>query len=334
MLRILLTFLAVLFLAPSSYPQTEEDIDRAVREVDRPFRQEAQDEISVIRREAEELYIRTVFQAGEGIGPLKSAVASDIEKELTELGNIIIADENYQYTIWVVVERRKGSAGMSYVTLSAKVTEPSQEKTALYTDSVTGALYELRKISKDLIVNIDKGFLEGKYKKAPAKIPVFTDMDKKDIRSFTSEISVFTGMDKKDIRSFARELRAAGHLDKDLTEAEIAIIHRYPEEAPKIAQITKYAKDKSKEARRRDPRVPEDAYRHVLWSYLLTKEFGPELAKEITDAHELGVTGNTPRERRRDINNNEVGRRYALEGYTEDNILERVMRDPKVIRTP
>jgi hypothetical protein len=316
MLKILLTFLVALFLAHNSYPQTEEDIDRAIREVDRPFRKEAQDEISAERRRKEELYIRTIFQAGEGVGPLKDTAANDIRKELAELGKIIITDQDYQYTIWVVVERRKGSAGLSSITLSAKVTEPDSEK-VLYSDSATGALYELRNISKNLVVSIDKGFLEGKYKKA-----------------VSAEVSVFSGMDKKDIRSFARELRAAGHVDKDLTEAEIAIVHRYPEEAPKIAQITKYAKDKSEEARRKDPRVPEDAYRHVLWSYLLTKEFGAEFAKEITDAHEFGATGNTPRERRMDLMNNEAGRRYALEGYPEDSILERVMRDPKVIRTP
>jgi len=78
--------------------------------------------------------------------------------------------------------------------------------------------------------------------------------------------------------------------------------------------------------------VPEDAYRHVLWSYLLTNEYGVDFAKEITDAHEIGLTDNTEADHEMDYNNNEVGRKYAGESLTESVLLTMVMTDPAVIR--
>ena len=87
-------------------------------------------------------------------------------------------------------------------------------------------------------------------------------------------------------------------------------------------------------ARERDGSVPEDAYRHVLWSYLLTQEFDAEFAEKVTDAHEIGSTTNTEAEHRMDYNNNAVGRRYAAEGVAEPEVLSRVRRDPAVIRQP
>jgi hypothetical protein len=80
--------------------------------------------------------------------------------------------------------------------------------------------------------------------------------------------------------------------------------------------------------------VPEDAYRHVLWSYLLTKEFGGAFAVEVTNAHETGKTGNTREERLMDINNNEIGREYARRGEEEQELLKLTLTDPRVIRKP
>ena len=77
--------------------------------------------------------------------------------------------------------------------------------------------------------------------------------------------------------------------------------------------------------------VPVDAYRHVLWSYSLTKEFGPKFAEQVTDAHEKYDFENTEAEHRMDYNNNAVGRQYALKNVDLVSILERIVKDPDVI---
>ncbi len=80
--------------------------------------------------------------------------------------------------------------------------------------------------------------------------------------------------------------------------------------------------------------MPEDAYRHVLWSFLLTRTYGPEFARRVTDAHEIGDTGNTEADHRMDYNNNDIGRRYAAEGVQEAELLGRVRTDGRVVRSP
>lgn len=55
-----------------------------------------------------------------------------------------------------------------------------------------------------------------------------------------------------------------------------------------------------------------DAYRHTLWSHLMTQGIGPELAKKFGDAHEMAgssTSGPGPNsERLMDLHNNQVGR--------------------------
>jgi len=114
---------------------------------------------------------------------------------------------------------------------------------------------------------------------------------------------------------------------------EVQIICTFPTRAAKIIEITEYAKIVSKQAHQNDASVPEDAYRHVLWSYLLTKAFSPEFAQRITDAHET-LPGNTREERKMDFHNNEVGRQFAQSGISEKGILYRVKTDQRVIRHP
>lgn len=136
------------------------------------------------------------------------------------------------------------------------------------------------------------------------------------------------------LRSLSRDLKQKGVIDKELTEREINFAARFSKEAPEIARITQEARMKSKLAHSRDPKVPEDAYRHVLWAYLLTKRFGPEFARKVTITHEVGPTGNTQAEKRMDINNNSVGIRYANLGLSEEDVLRRVLADPAVIKEP
>ena len=128
--------------------------------------------------------------------------------------------------------------------------------------------------------------------------------------------------------------RLSFYFGERLSEAEIEIVAVNPMIANKLLGIKDYARQTSQKALLANPTVPEDAYRHVLWSYLLTKEFNPDFAKIVTDAHEEGLTGNTPQDRDMDYNNNAVGRKYAGLGISESEIFLMVMRDPKVIRSP
>jgi hypothetical protein len=137
----------------------------------------------------------------------------------------------------------------------------------------------------------------------------------------------FLVMSPDDLRKIAAMLK------EDLTEEEIRLVSLHPLLAPAIFKITNYARTCSEVAYAKDAKVPEDAYRHVLWSFLLTKEFGPEFAERVTNAHEIGaVTFNTDADHQMDYNNNKVGRDYAKAGYAEGLILQKVRTDSQVIR--
>lgn len=137
-------------------------------------------------------------------------------------------------------------------------------------------------------------------------------------------------VDGGDIGNLARALG----LNQALTGEEVRLLARHPVDAPRLLVLRDHASRTAQSAWKKDRSVPRDAYRHVLWSYLLTKAFGPRFAREVTDAHEVGRTGNTPAERRMDHHNNRVGERWAAEGVAEGSILDRVRRDPGVVRTP
>ncbi len=133
-----------------------------------------------------------------------------------------------------------------------------------------------------------------------------------------------------DVMAMSREF----DLEKPLTDAEVRLLSRHPMRAPRLLEIRTYARRESNTARGKDGKVPEDAYRHVLWSYLLAREYGEEFARQVTDAHEEGRTGNTAAERSMDLHNNSVGRNYAGTGVPEDRILALVMADPDIVRSP
>jgi hypothetical protein len=123
-------------------------------------------------------------------------------------------------------------------------------------------------------------------------------------------------------------------LERSLTESEIRLIALNPLKAQRLFRIRTYARRESQRAHRRNRDVPEDAYRHVLWSYLLTKAFGAEFAGQVTDAHETGRTGNTREERLMDLHNNEIGSRYAAAGREEKELLSLVTNDPDIVSRP
>ena len=128
-------------------------------------------------------------------------------------------------------------------------------------------------------------------------------------------------------------LKAAKDFDLDLAEKEAEIIANYPSKVPVMIKITRDAKKLSNNEKSKNRSFPEDAYRHIYWSYHLTEEFGPDLAKEITDAHET-VPGNTENERKMDYHNNKIGRKYADETISLDELRIRVLNSNEVIRHP
>ncbi len=127
--------------------------------------------------------------------------------------------------------------------------------------------------------------------------------------------------------------RASKEFELELTEKEAEIIAHYPSKVPVMLRITREAKHKSYDLKRKNPSFPEDAFRHIYWSYHLTRALGPKLAKEITDAHET-APGNTQKERLMDYHNNEVGRDLANKDYSDEELMEIVMKSKEIIRNP
>ncbi len=125
----------------------------------------------------------------------------------------------------------------------------------------------------------------------------------------------------------------AWHSGDNITDAEAQVLALNPFKLPRLLKIMGDARVES-ERYKRNPAVPEDAYRHVLWSYLLTKEYGPEFAKIVTDSHEEGDMTNTEAEHRMDYANNTIGREYALNNYNQNEVLRRLLNDSRVVRSP
>ncbi len=128
--------------------------------------------------------------------------------------------------------------------------------------------------------------------------------------------------------------KLSSRFDEALTRAEVQLIADDPLRAARLLEIKDSAETDSREAHQQDDTVPEDAYRHVLWSYLLASTYGEEFAKRVGDAHEAGDTGNTPAERAMDYHNNEIGRNYAQLEFKRNTILRRVLNDSDVRREP
>ena len=141
--------------------------------------------------------------------------------------------------------------------------------------------------------------------------------------------SVLT-MDHDDLLTLSKRLG----LQRPMTPEEAAFLADHPLQVPRLLEFRDQARSQAEEERRRDGTFPADAYRHLLWSYLLTAAYGEHFATEVTDAHERGLTGNTDAERRMDLSNNALGRWYAGSGVPAAALPERARSDSRVIRRP
>ncbi len=206
---------------------------------------------------------------------------------------------------------------------------------------------------------LEKGYLKS-------RIPVYLKTPEESVQEIVAEIKnlfrenktpldleikadVILGIDEKEIKvgliTERRDgwtylkldhediLAAAKSFDLDLAEKEAEIMAEYPSMVPAMIKISRDAKRVSELEKSRNTSFPEDAYRHIYWSYHLTREFGPELAKKIMDAHET-APGNTKNERLMDYHNNEVGQKYANETISIEEIKRRVLQSAEIIRWP
>jgi len=130
-------------------------------------------------------------------------------------------------------------------------------------------------------------------------------------------------------------------MDAGLRNEEIAVIYRYPMRLLRLIKIRDYARDMARKKHEARRSFPEKAYRHILWSYILTKNYGEKFAEELTTGHEAQADQGEPQDgiefelnKGMDINNNAIGRFYALSGYTEESIEGRMLKDPEVILYP
>lgn len=75
-----------------------------------------------------------------------------------------------------------------------------------------------------------------------------------------------------------------------------------------------------------------DAYRHALWSFLMARELGPQVAKAFTDAWEISHPGGPADfspigSRLMDLYNNRVGRMLALDPRNRERPAEEVIHE-------
>ena len=117
-----------------------------------------------------------------------------------------------------------------------------------------------------------------------------------------------------------------------LAPEQVEIVSAYPLRTPVIMLLTDQARDQARRYAPDDVWL-QDALRHVIWSFLLTRSFGPEFAVKVTDAQEMRP-GNTPNERAMDFHNNAVGRRLVADGVAFAALPRRVREDPDIIRHP
>lgn len=137
-------------------------------------------------------------------------------------------------------------------------------------------------------------------------------------------------MEEKVVRELARRL------DEKITNTEVRFIADHAIQAARLLRIKNYAKRTAAAEHKKHPEISEDAYRHILWSFHLTREFGAQFAKKVTDAHEIGDQDedNTEADHLMDYHNNAIGVQYALKGVQENKILSLIKTDRNVILAP
>ena len=131
---------------------------------------------------------------------------------------------------------------------------------------------------------------------------------------------------KPDIEKIAQEA------DVVLSDDQIDLVSAFPLRVPALIRITDDARDYSEQEFPKQYWL-KDALRHVSWSYMLTREFGADFAKQVTDAHEKNP-GNTPNEHLMDYNNNAIGRIFAEDEMPYEELPLHVLAHADIVRNP
>ena len=100
---------------------------------------------------------------------------------------------------------------------------------------------------------------------------------------------------------------------KGITQGDRAVIAKYPKDALKVymakEKVDKLTEKVFGKAGQNDE---SDAFRHFVWSALLTKELGEKKARIFLSAHEQDP-GQPEQEKSMDLSNNEEGVQFAVQ---------------------
>ena len=111
------------------------------------------------------------------------------------------------------------------------------------------------------------------------------------------------------------------------TAAEKKLMKAHPIQAAKIYNLSQTAVSLTKEYYGNSGHNDNsDAFRHCLWSALITREYGASTAKTWTDAHEstTPTTQSEKLENQMDLYNNSVGRSLSVSGKSNADIAKSV----------
>ncbi|RLD23094.1 MAG: hypothetical protein DRI71_06215 [Bacteroidetes bacterium] len=237
----------------------------------------------------------------------------------------------------VSIQEAKVTFSLNNFSLHVEPGESSERKTfgefeeAHFTCTIPISLRTPETSAKDVLLQVENLFQQNKAiglsLSGIAKISIGEERVKLAVKTVEKRDSVYLHFNQTDI------LQAAKTFDIELAEKEAEVIANHPSLVPAMIRITGDARQKSRAYRSRDKSFPEDAFRHVYWSYHLTREFGFTLAKQITDAHET-APGNTAKERAMDFHNNEIARELAKGNLSEAQIVNLVLTSNNIIRHP
>jgi hypothetical protein len=117
----------------------------------------------------------------------------------------------------------------------------------------------------------------------------------------------------------------------DMTLMDGVNLMRYHRRIGTLVGAVRFASDESKRRFPNDPQAPNgkgNAFKHALWSALLTAEIDEKAAKRITDGHE-DWPGNPPNEKAMDLHNNETGIAVGgkFRGRARTDVADAVLRE-------
>ncbi len=168
-------------------------------------------------------------------------------------------------------------------------------------------------VNKPLQLDLElQGVLSTNINSRPARLGIF----------------VANAPDGKRLAIKVEDLRALVSNDKDsYTQEELDVLSLNPIHAITLLELKERAVNEANILQPQFPRLTTDRIRHVLWSYLITKACGADLARQITTAHEFNAGQPVGNDTDYDLASNEMGIAYALKGLAEDQVIPQLAQD-------